>query len=382
MKPRSVLILGATGSIGRQTLEFIGEANRLSPGSFVVAGLSAHSDAAGLADAARLHPGARTALTGASWPCEGIDFFGPEALDSLIRSSGADIAVNGIAGSPGLKASVLVLEAGIDLALANKESVVMGWSLLEGLSAASGSRIVPVDSEHAALFQLVRRIGTQSIAELTITASGGPFRDRDLAFLEGVRPDDAAAHPVWRMGRKISIDSASLANKGLELIEASRLYGVCESRIRVLIHPQSLVHALVRTIDGSLYAHLSPPDMRIPIGIALSWPDEVPLPFPGLDLAGKSLEFKDPDLGRFPLLSLAREALRQGEAATIAYNAADEEAVAAFESGRIGFMDLGRVVEKVLAAGWAYPAGSLSGIFEIDAAARTEARNIIPEFSR
>jgi 1-deoxy-D-xylulose-5-phosphate reductoisomerase len=258
----------------------------------------------------------------------------------------------------------------------------MGWAFLEELAAASGSKIIPVDSEHAALFQLVRRIGGPSIAELTITASGGPFRDRDMAFLRSAKPDEAAAHPVWKMGRKISIDSASLANKGLELIEASRLYGVEESRIRVLIHPQSLVHALVRTLDGSLYAQLSLPDMRIPIGIALSWPEERPLPFPSLDLAGKSLEFSDPDPERFPLLSLAREALRQGQAGTIAYNAADEEAVAAFDSGRIGFMDMPLIVEKVLASGWAYPARDLSGIFEFDAAARRTARSSISEISR
>jgi 1-deoxy-D-xylulose-5-phosphate reductoisomerase len=382
MNSKSVLILGATGSIGRQTIEFIDEANRLAPGSFAVAGMSAHTDAEGLREAARRHPEAKTALTGLSGPAEGVDFTGPGALEDLLQGCGAELAVNGIAGSQGLRASALVLQAGMDLALANKESVVMGWALLEELAAASGSKIIPVDSEHAALFQLVRRIGSPSIVELTITASGGPFRDKDAAFLRNVKPDEAAAHPVWRMGRKISIDSASLANKGLELIEASRLYGIEESRIRVLIHPQSLVHALVRTIDGSLYAHLSPPDMRLPIGIALSWPEERPLPFPSLDLAGKSLEFRDPDPERFPLLSLAREALREGQAGAIAYNAADEEAVAAFDSGRIGFMDMPFVVEKVLAKGWAYPARDLSGIFEFDAAARRAARSSISEISR
>jgi 1-deoxy-D-xylulose-5-phosphate reductoisomerase len=383
MTTKSILILGATGSIGRQTIEFIDEANRLAPGSFAVAGMSAHTDAVGLREAARRHPDSKTALTGvASVGADDADFAGPDALWKLVEACGAELAVNGIGGSQGLRASALVLKAGMDLALANKESVVMGWALLEELAAASGSKIIPVDSEHAALFQLVRRIGGPSIAELTITASGGPFRDRDMAFLRSAKPDEAAAHPVWKMGRKISIDSASLANKGLELIEASRLYGVEESRIRVLIHPQSLVHALVRTLDGSLYAQLSLPDMRIPIGIALSWPEERPLPFPSLDLAGKSLEFSDPDPERFPLLSLAREALRQGQAGTIAYNAADEEAVAAFDSGRIGFMDMPLIVEKVLASGWAYPARDLSGIFEFDAAARRTARSSISEISR
>jgi 1-deoxy-D-xylulose-5-phosphate reductoisomerase len=383
MTTKSILILGATGSIGRQTIEFIDEANRLTPGSFAIAGMSAHTDAAGLREAARRHPGSKTALTGvASVGADDVDFAGTDALRNLAEACGAELAVNGIAGSQGLRASALVLKAGMDLALANKESVVMGWALLEELAAASGSKIIPVDSEHAALFQLVRRIGGPSIAELTITASGGPFRDRDMAFLRSAKPDEAAAHPVWKMGRKISIDSASLANKGLELIEASRLYGVEESRIRVLIHPQSLVHALARTRDGSLYAQLSLPDMRIPIGIALSWPEERPLPFPSLDLAGKSLEFSDPDPERFPLLPLAREALRQGQAGTIAYNAADEEAVAAFDSGRIGFMDMPLIVEKVLAQSWAYPARDLSGIFEFDAAARRTARSSISEISK
>jgi 1-deoxy-D-xylulose-5-phosphate reductoisomerase len=363
MTTKSILILGATGSIGRQTIEFIDEANRLTPGSFAIAGMSAHTDAAGLREAARRHPGSKTALTGvASVGADDVDFAGTDALRNLAEACGAELAVNGIAGSQGLRASALVLKAGMDLALANKESVVMGWALLEELAAASGSKIIPVDSEHAALFQLVRRIGGPSIAELTITASGGPFRDRDMAFLRSAKPDEAAAHPVWKMGRKISIDSASLANKGLELIEASRLYGVEESRIRVLIHPQSLVHALARTRDGSLYAQLSLPDMRIPIGIALSWPEERPLPFPSLDLAGKSLEFSDPD--------------------PIAYNAADEEAVAAFDSGRIGFMDMPLIVEKVLAQSWAYPARDLSGIFEFDAAARRTARSSISEISK
>ncbi|MCX7026907.1 MAG: 1-deoxy-D-xylulose-5-phosphate reductoisomerase [Spirochaetes bacterium] len=382
MRTKNILVLGATGSIGRQTIAFIDEANSRCPGSFSIIGMSAHSDVKMLLAAANLHMDAKTALTGLSSVSERIDFSGQNALERLIGESGADLAVNGIAGSPGLKASALVIAAGMDLALANKESVVMGWALLEAMAAHSGSKIIPVDSEHAALFQLVGRIGSSSIVELTITASGGPFRDRDMEYLWKVKPDEAAAHPVWRMGRKISIDSASLANKGLELIEASRLYKVDESQIRILIHPQSLVHALVRTIDGSLYAHLSPPDMRIPLGIALSWPEERPLPFPGLDLAGKSLEFRDPDPLLFPMLPLARQALREGEAAAIAYNAADEAAVEAFDASRIGFMDIPLVVEKVLSRGWAYPARDMSGIFEFDAAARSAAHNIIAEICR
>ena len=382
MRPKSVVIFGATGSIGRQSLEFIEEANRLTPGRFEVVGMSAHCEAGKLLEVAHRHPGAKTALTGPCAAPDGVDFSGQDALKRLIDDCEATIAVNGVAGSPGLLVSALVLETGMDLALANKESIVMGYSFLEGIAGRSGSKILPVDSEHAALFQLVNRIGSHSIVELTITASGGPFRNRDVAYLRKVTADEAAAHPVWSMGRKISIDSASLANKGLELIEASRLYKIPEEKIRILIHPQSLVHALVRTIDGSLYAQMSPPDMRIPIGVALSWPKEVALPFPALDLAGRKLEFENPDQERFPMLTLAREALRSGEAATIAYNAANEDAVAAFDSGRIGFMDIPCVVAKVLERGWFYPARDLSGIFEFDASARSASQSIIVEISR
>lgn len=387
-KPRRVLVLGATGSIGRQTLDYIDRANSQADAMgesrpYRVAGLSARADAVGLALLSRAHPEAKTALAeespeGDAASCR-ADYIGPHALDELIGGAEADIAVNGISGAPGLPASAAVLEAGMDLALANKESVVMGWPLLESLAEGKGSAILPVDSEHSALFQLISRFATEEIAEIGITASGGPFRDWSAERLASVTPDAAAAHPVWKMGRKISIDSASLANKGLELIEAARLFGMEEERIKVLIHPQSLVHAFVRSVDGAIYAHCSPPDMRIPIALALSWPRRTALPFPGLDLSGKRLEFFDPDPARFPMIELARQALRSGGAATIAYNAADEVAVSAFEAGRIGFMDIPRVVESALARGWDYPAFDLESIFHIDAEARAQANRSVSE---
>lgn len=366
-----VIVLGATGSIGRQTLQCIHAENSLDPGRFEVVGLSAHRGEAGLAEAGASWPAAARVLSGRP--------DGASALDRMIRDSGADLVVNGIAGAAGLAPSVAALESGKNLALANKESVVMAWSLLSDRAARSGAKIVPVDSEHAALFQLIGRIGGTSIDELCITASGGPFRDMPVSELAGVTPDQAAKHPTWNMGRKISIDSATLANKGLELIEAVRLFGVPESRVKVLVHPESIVHALVRTIDGALYAHLSEPDMRLPIDIALHWPEERPCPFGRLDLAGKTLGFRAPDTARYPMLALARRAAASGEGATIAFNAADEVAVAAFERGDIGFMQIADLVARTLDAGWISPEPDLGSILRTDALAREAAGKALAE---
>ena len=255
----------------------------------------------------------------------------------------------------------------------------MGYSHLEALSRKNGLAIIPVDSEHAALFQLVSRLGSASITELSITASGGPFRNRPAEELEAISPDEAARHPVWKMGRKISIDSATLANKGLELIEAVRLFGLPEDRVKVLIHPESIVHALVRTKDGALYAHISAPDMRLPINIALHWPEEVESAYGALNLAGTTLHFDTPDTLRFPMLALARSAVRIGEAATIAYNAANEVAVASFEEGKIRFTQIGSIVDMVLQKDWAFPVADTDSIFEIDANARRYAQRAVTE---
>jgi len=370
MSSRKVIILGATGSIGRQTIECVEAANAKNPGSFTITGLSANRNAGELLSLSSRFPGARLAVND-SVLREGIDISGPGAAERLIRSTEADLVVNGIAGAAGLGASVEALSSGRNLALANKESVVMGYSHLRSSAEAGRLSIIPVDSEHAALFQLVSRIGTASVTELTITASGGPFRDRSAKDLAGIKPDEAASHPVWKMGRKISIDSATLANKGLELIEAVRLFGLGEEKVKVLVHPESIVHALVRTRDSALYAHMSSPDMRLPINIALHWPREVEAAYGSLDLAGRSLHFEEPDLIRFPLLQLAREALRAGEAATIAYNAANEVAVAAFESGKIGFTQIASLVAAVLESDWTFPVPDLGSIFDSDGRARS-----------
>jgi len=387
---KKLVILGATGSIGRQTLDCVKEANRQNPDTFAVVGLSANSDLPGLLRLAQDFPDAYLALSSSSHPAqEGsaepsetlkrLNFSGPEAVARLVEALEADLVVNGIAGSAGLMASYESLRSGKHLALANKESVVMAYGLLASMAKAKNLDIIPVDSEHAALFQLVRRCGSASIQELCITASGGPFRNLSLENLKGITPDQAAAHPVWKMGRKISIDSATLANKGLELIEAVRLFGVSEEKLRVLIHPESLVHALLRTLDGSLYANLSSPDMHLPINIALHWPQEVPTEYGRLDLAGRSLNFFDPDTDRFPMLELARAAVRAGEAGTIAYNAANEVAVQAFEEGRIGFTEIAKVVAAILDHDWSFPAGDLRSIFNYDNLAREKALAAVAE---
>lgn len=380
MAKKRIIVLGASGSIGRQALEAI----RAFPERFEVVGLQTHRDSKALAALAAEFPGARLALSGGSeaelsaFPGQ-KPLLGREGLAELIRGTEAEMAVNGISGSSGLEPSLLALGSGKDLALANKESVVMGWALLEAAAAAAGRSIIPVDSEHAALFQLIGRVGRAEVEELTITASGGAFRDRPLSELATASPAEAAAHPNWKMGRKISIDSASLANKGLEVIEASRLFGFPPEKVKVLIHPESLVHALVRARDGSLYANVSAPDMRLPILNALAYPEALPSDFGRLDLAGRSLDFRAPDPGRYPLLGLAYAALAAGYGATVAYNAADEVAVAAFEAGAIGFLDIPKVVEKTLGAALPRSLPSLGEVFEADSLARERARAAVKE---
>ncbi len=378
MQRKRVLLAGATGSIGRQAREVAAA----FPDLVEIVGMTAHHDQAGLLAAAREFPSARLAFSGPG----DLRFFsgtgaqplsGKDAECRLIRESDADIVVNGIAGSAGLEPSLEALGCGKDLALANKESVVMAWVLLEAAAKKSHRRIIPVDSEHAALFQLLGKI--PGVEELTITASGGAFRDRPLRDLASVRPDEAAAHPSWSMGRKISIDSATMANKGLEVIEASRLFNTDGAAIKVLIHPQSYVHALVRAKDGSLYANVSSPDMRLPILNSLVYPDTFGSSFGKLELAGKSLEFRAADEERYPMLYLAYEALSMGHGATVAYNAADEVAVEAFESGAIGFLDIARIVRRTLETSWEKDLPDIDAVFSADGLARKAAYSAIKE---
>ncbi len=255
----------------------------------------------------------------------------------------------------------------------------MGWRLLKRAAETSGRTIIPVDSEHSALFQLTSGVDRMHIDSLIITASGGAFRDLPIHRLGDVTPEQASTHPNWNMGRKITIDSASMANKGLEIIEAVRMFDFSPGKVSVLVHPESLVHAMVRTIDGCLYAQISAPDMRSPIQNALDWPDLHPAPYGTLDLAGRSLTFRAPDQERYPLLGLAYEAVRAGEGASVAYNAADEVAVAAFEAGKIRFTQIAGVVAATLQADWPSQLDDEGSIFETDSRARHAAKRSVLE---
>jgi len=377
---KRVIVLGAAGSIGSQTLDVIRQSVHTKQ-QLQLVGYSVHTNRPIFNELKREFPLAKSA-----WTCNSLqipeeaDWFGAEALAHLLSQAQADIVVNGIAGAAGLSASILALKNGKNLALANKESIVMGYSLLKALADRQGLRIIPIDSEHAGLFQLIEHLGRAIISELTITASGGPFRKLPLESLPHVSAHDASQHPTWKMGRKISIDSATMANKGLEIIEATRLFDFPQSQIRVLIHPQSYIHAMVRTIDGARYAQISNPDMRLPIHNALYWPESIPSPFATNDIAGKSFEFFEPEKDRYPLLWIARKAIDQGEASCIAFNAANEIAVEHFEQGTLSFTQISELVLRTLDQDWNLPIMTFEDIFEVDMKARTLATQIAERF--
>lgn len=372
---KRVLLLGATGSIGRQTLDIAAR----HPDRFTIVGLQSHADAAGLSLAAKEHPGAVACLSGRLDP--GFRYSGPDSLRRLVVDTEADIVVNAVAGSAGLMPSLWALRSGKDLALANKETIVMAGRLVLEEAARLGRAVLPVDSEHSAIFNLIERIGRDRVREIVITASGGAFRDEPIESLERKTPADALAHPTWSMGAKITIDSATMANKGLEVIEAARLFKALPTDIRVVIHPESRVHSLVRTLDGSLYAQLSRPDMRLPILNALTWPDVAHEDVADLDLCDATLRFYAPDPTRYPLLGLAYEALRAGEGATCAYNAANEVAVEAFSSGRIGFTRIADVTRLALSEDYPAAVSSIEEALDIDATARRQAERALKELA-
>jgi len=368
---KQVAILGSTGSIGEQSLDVIGRSDELE-----VAALTARSewetllkqaDAAGVRLVALADPGAAAQARDSGW--KGEVLAGEEGIRELIVRSHPDVVLNSIVGSAGLGPTIVALSEGIDLALANKESLVVGGDLVTALAEASGARILPVDSEHSALDQLIRSEPPGVVSKLVLTASGGPFRGRtDLA---GVTREEALAHPTWEMGGKITIDSATLMNKGLELIEAHHLFGIPYDRIDVVVHPQSLIHSLIHLIDGSTLAHLGHPDMRVPIAYALHGPERIELPVPALDLAEVgSLTFERPDPETFSCLRLAREAGEAGGMAPCVLNAANEVAVGAFLDGSLPFAGIADVVEATLGAVDAPPAGHFADLFDCDAAAR------------
>jgi 1-deoxy-D-xylulose-5-phosphate reductoisomerase len=349
--PIGVALLGSTGSIGEQALEVI----RRAPGRFRVAALTAGCSAERLAAQAReFRPAAvglvderRAAALAGELPPGCRLAVGPEAVADLAAADGAEVVLNGVTGSAGLASTLRALEAGRRLALANKESLIVGGELVTALAAPG--QIVPVDSEHSGLAQCLRAGRPGEVARLIVTASGGPFRGRSAADLAGVTPAEALAHPTWAMGPMITVNSATLMNKGLEVIEAHLLFGVPYDRIEVVVQPQSIVHAMVEWSDGSTVAQLSMPDMRLPIGLALGWPERDERPVGRMDWTrAVALEFQPVDRATFPLLDLAVDAGRQGATAPAALNAANEEAVGAFLEGRLPFPGIAEVVAEVL----------------------------------
>ncbi len=347
MKKR-ILLLGATGSIGKSTLEVLKNLNSQGH-EYRLVGLSCRTKTDELISLAKEWKVNNLAASHPESPVNEIKFAGPDAVLRLIDETDCNIVVNGIAGSAGLLPSMRALERGFDLALANKETIVMAAPLAFEAAKKSGARILPVDSEHSAVFHLLEKRPQEGIKRIILTASGGAFRNTPLRDFPRLTLKDALKHPTWDMGAKITIDSATMANKGLEIIEAKRLFDLPAEKIDVLIHPQSTVHSLVETIEGSLYAQLSAPDMRIPIQNALSYPELYESPFGRIDFdKGLHLDFRKPEKLRYPLLSLAYETLRKGGAYPIVYNGANETAVAAFVEGKISFPDIAVLVEKTL----------------------------------
>ncbi len=382
MQPQRVAVLGATGSIGASALDVIGRhpdamrASVLAAGSKVAELLALcavhrpeHAVIADKAGFAALRDGLRAA----GLPTQA--HAGMQALDDLVSDDACDTVVAAIVGAAGLASTLAAARAGKRLLLANKESLVLAGQLLMREAAAGGATIVPIDSEHNAIFQCLAGCD-DAPARITLTASGGPFRGWTRERLADVTPAQAVAHPKWSMGRKISVDSATLMNKGLEVIEAHHLFGMPRERIRVLVHPQSLVHSFVDFADGSTLAQLGLPDMRTALAVGLGWPRRIASGVPALDLLaeGGRLEFEAPDLAAFPCLRLAFDALEAGGCAPAVLNAANEEAVSAFLQGRIGFLGIPDTVEATLDAMPPQPADSLDALLDADARARAAAR--------
>jgi 1-deoxy-D-xylulose-5-phosphate reductoisomerase len=342
---KRVALLGATGSIGRQAIEIV----------------EAHPDLELCAAASGSSP-----LDDVDAPVKQVG----GDLTELLDQAEPDVVLNAVVGFAGVQATLWALEHGVDLALANKESLVAAGELALAAQRRGGGRILPVDSEHSALFQCLEGREPEQVDSLVLTGSGGPFRGRTRDELTAVTPEEALAHPTWRMGPKITIDSATLANKGLELIEAHFLFAIPYDRIEVVLQPTSIVHSLVRFRDGAALAHLGYPDMRAPISYALTYPERAATPLAPLDLTSLSLVFEAPDLETFPMLALARDAGERGGTYPCVFNAANEAAVAAFLEGRIPFLDIAALVTDALEQADGSPARDLDELVEVDRAAR------------
>ncbi len=379
---KSITILGATGSIGTSTLDLI---NR-NPQAFEVVALTAHSDAEGLAAAAR-KCGARHAVIGDAGKFEvlkaalaGSGITAAAGYDAVVEAAAmdADWTMAAIVGCAGMMPVLAALKRGKSVALANKEALVSAGTLMMDAAKESGATLLPVDSEHNAIFQCLDRSAPQGVARIVLTASGGPFRTWSTEAMATVTPAQAVKHPNWSMGAKISVDSATMMNKGLELIEAWHLFGLPSARLDVLVHPQSVIHSMVEYVDGSVLAQLGSPDMRTPIAHTLAWPQRMETPSERLNLAqiGK-LEFEAPDLERFPSLRLARDAMEVGGACPAILNAANEVAVAAFLDERVGFCDIAVIVERALGRYQPAAPQSIEDVLMIDGDARRIANELL-----
>jgi 1-deoxy-D-xylulose-5-phosphate reductoisomerase len=379
---RKVSIFGATGSVGLSTLDLI----RRDPDAYAVVALTANSDVDSLAALAR-ETGAQVAVIGQerlygalkeALAGTGIEAAAGEQALVDVAGAGADWTMAAIVGCAGLRPTMAALKAGGTVALANKESLVSAGGLMMAAAGVSGTTLLPVDSEHNAIFQCLAGSRLEDVARITLTASGGPFRTRSRAEMANITPAQAVAHPNWSMGAKISVDSATMMNKGLELIEAAHLFPVGLDRIEILVHPQSVIHSMVEYRDRSTLAQLGSPDMRIPIAHALAWPQRIATPCLPLDLAriGR-LDFEAPDEVRFPALRLTREAAAAGGAVPAILNAANEVAVAAFLGGAIGFLDIAMIVEEVLTRYSAAMPSTIDDVLAADAGARAMAGDVM-----
>ena len=381
---KKVSILGATGSIGKSTLDLI----QRSPDEFEVVALTASVNVGALADAARRTKAKLAVIADEGrlgeleTALQGTDCRAAAGPNALIEAAAgeAELVVAAIVGCAGLKPTMAAIEAGKTVALANKEALVTAGDIMTEAVRRNGSTLLPVDSEHNAIFQSLAGSHIDQVSRIILTASGGPFRTASVAHMRDATPAQAVAHPNWSMGAKISVDSATLMNKGLELIEAHYLFGLPSERIDILVHPQSVIHSLVEYVDGSVLAQLGSPDMRIPIAYALAWPDRMPTPAQRLDLAAISrLDFEEPDLERFPALRLAREALEARGSAPAVLNAANEIAVASFLEGGIRFSDIARLVESALQQNDRPAPQSVEDVFEIDQDVRRSVTLLIEE---
>ena len=386
MSRRRLSILGATGSVGTSTLDLV----ERNPNRFEIVALTAARNVEALAQAARrtsaklaviddpnLLPELEERLAGTR--C--VAATGPDALVEAAAGD-AEWVMAAIVGCAGLKPVMAAIEAGRTVALANKEALVTAGEVMIAAARKSGATILPVDSEHNAIFQCLAGSRSSDVSKIILTASGGPFRTRSRDEMAAMTPEQAVAHPNWSMGAKISVDSATMMNKGLELIEAHHLFGLPSAKVDILVHPQSVIHSMLEFADGSVLAQMGSPDMRIPIAHALAYPERIETPAERLDLGRiGSLTFEAPDIERFPALRIARQALEEGGAAPIILNAANEEAVAAFLDRRIAFLDICQIVEEALLRTGAMQPRSIAEVIDIDRDARALARELMSELA-